>query len=190
MMATKLDAQQIAQEQHDEVNKAQRVNVVATGANGLATEATLSDIKTDTEAIETATESIDAKTPALSSGRVPVEVQSQVITELQDIEAAIATSNTNLSTINGNLVDIKTDTEAIELAVESIDTKTPTLINNAVPIISGLGVPRHDTIEYSSGATTDTYTYKTGGLSGTLVSTVTITYTDNTKATLQSVVRT
>lgn len=53
-----------------------------------------------------------------------------------------------------------------------------------------LGVARHDAIVPTFGATTDTYAYKTGGTGGTTVSTVVITYTDATKAVIQSVVRT
>lgn len=36
-------------------------------------------------------------------------------------------------------------------------------------------------------STTETYTYKTGGSSGTTVGTVTVTYTDSTKADLDNV---
>jgi hypothetical protein len=36
---------------------------------------------------------------------------------------------------------------------------------------------------------TEVYTYKTGGLSGTTVATVTVVYTDSTKEVLTSVVR-
>lgn len=39
-------------------------------------------------------------------------------------------------------------------------------------------------------ATTDVFTFKTGGSSGTTVQTVTIVYTDSTKASLVSVTRT
>lgn len=39
-------------------------------------------------------------------------------------------------------------------------------------------------------ATVETYEYYTGGLAGTLVATITVTYTDATKELIQSVVRT
>lgn len=39
-------------------------------------------------------------------------------------------------------------------------------------------------------ATTEVYSYYTGGLAGTLVATVTVTYTDSTKEVLVSAVRT
>lgn len=49
----------------------------------------------------------------------------------------------------------------------------------------------YDSIVYTAtSAAVDTYTYKTGGASGTTTATVTVTYTDATHATLVSVVRT
>jgi len=49
----------------------------------------------------------------------------------------------------------------------------------------------YDAITYDEPDTvTEEYTYKTGGASGTTVATVTITYTDDTKETLVSIVRT
>jgi hypothetical protein len=41
-----------------------------------------------------------------------------------------------------------------------------------------------------SGGTADVYTYKTGGSGGTTVATITVNWTDATKAVLVSVVRT
>jgi len=41
-----------------------------------------------------------------------------------------------------------------------------------------------------SGASTDVYTYKTGGSGGITVATVTITWTDSTKSVLSTVART
>lgn len=41
-----------------------------------------------------------------------------------------------------------------------------------------------------SGATTDVYTYKTGGSGGTTVATVTVTWTNSTKTVLSTVART
>jgi hypothetical protein len=48
----------------------------------------------------------------------------------------------------------------------------------------------YDYIAYTSGATNDVYVYKTGGSGGTTVKTVTITYTDASKAVLSSVAAT
>lgn len=48
----------------------------------------------------------------------------------------------------------------------------------------------YDYMSYSNtSSTVDTYTYKTGGVSGTTVATITITYTDNTKSTISNVAR-
>jgi hypothetical protein len=49
----------------------------------------------------------------------------------------------------------------------------------------------YDSIVYTNtNATTDTYTYKAGGTSGTTTATVTIVYTDSTKSQVSTVVRT
>jgi hypothetical protein len=59
------------------------------------------------------------------------------------------------------------------------------------PQTGGLVGVAYDAVQYTNTSTTvDTYTYYTGGLTGTLVATVTITYTDSTKVTPQSIVRT
>lgn len=41
-----------------------------------------------------------------------------------------------------------------------------------------------------AGATSDVYTYKTGGSGGTTVATITVSWTDSTKTVLASVTRT
>lgn len=44
----------------------------------------------------------------------------------------------------------------------------------------------YDYGSYTSGATTDTYVFKTGGSGGTTVATLTITYTDSTKVQIST----
>jgi len=61
------------------------------------------------------------------------------------------------------------------------------LLTNA---INGLGLPKYDAVSLAQTTLTDIYTFYTGGLSGTLVATITLTYTDATKATIANVVRT
>lgn len=56
--------------------------------------------------------------------------------------------------------------------------------------IPGLAIPIFDATALTQASTTDTWTFRTGGLAGTLVATVTITYTDSTKATISNVVKT
>lgn len=54
----------------------------------------------------------------------------------------------------------------------------------------GLGLPEFDYCSQVQAATTDTWTFKTGGVAGTTVATVTITYTGTDKGTISSVART
>jgi hypothetical protein len=56
--------------------------------------------------------------------------------------------------------------------------------------IAGFNIPVHDYIGagYPNG-TTETYTYKTGGSGGTTVGTITVVYTDATKANISSVTK-
>ena len=55
---------------------------------------------------------------------------------------------------------------------------------------SGMSLPAYDYMGVSQTDTTDIYTYKTGGSGGTTVATMTITYIDSTKVTIQSISKT
>lgn len=60
----------------------------------------------------------------------------------------------------------------------------------SVSDISGLNLPDYDYIGATyPTASQEVYTYKTGGVSGTTVGTITINYTDSTKNVLSSVVK-
>lgn len=48
----------------------------------------------------------------------------------------------------------------------------------------------YDAIVVTTGSTTDTYVYKTGGTSGTTVATVVVTFTTSAKDILSTIVRT
>jgi len=61
--------------------------------------------------------------------------------------------------------------------------------SNPMPVTSGISLPAWDYMSLSSGATTDTYTFKTGGAGGSTVATVALEYTDATKATLSTVTK-
>lgn len=52
------------------------------------------------------------------------------------------------------------------------------------------GLPAHDFIGVTPGTTSDVYAYKSGGSGGTLVATLTITFSDSTKSIIQSIART
>jgi hypothetical protein len=53
--------------------------------------------------------------------------------------------------------------------------------------IAGLLPTAYDYITYTSGSTTDTYVFKTGGSGGSTVKTITITFVDSTKKVLSTV---
>lgn len=61
---------------------------------------------------------------------------------------------------------------------------------SVISMTNGIGVPDHDYIGVAYAATTDTYTFKTGGSGGSTVATVVVTYTDSTKEFIDSVART
>ncbi len=74
-----------------------------------------------------------------------------------------------------------------------VDPTTKRLYTTATvssSVLPGFNIPAYDYISASSTATTDTYVYKNGGAAGSTVNTITVTYTDSTKATLQSVAKT
>lgn len=65
--------------------------------------------------------------------------------------------------------------------------------NNALrvnAIAGGISIPNYDFAQLTQDPTHDVWTFKTGGAAGTLVATVTITYTDATKVTISTVART
>ena len=62
---------------------------------------------------------------------------------------------------------------------------------NPVPVSSGFTLPKYDydAVTYPL-STREVYTFKTGGSGGTTVATITINYTDATKASLLNVAKT
>lgn len=119
---------------------------------------------------------------------------------------AVQSGTWNINNISGT-ISLPTGA-ATETTLSSINTKLPSqgqaAMAASVPVViasnqSNIGVLTknslvgvvYDAIGVNvSGGTTDVYTYYTGGLAGTLVRTVTLTYTDSSKSTLQSVVGT
>ena len=63
-------------------------------------------------------------------------------------------------------------------------------INTNIAATVGLGLPIFDYAAQSQSTTQDVWTFKTGGSGGTLVATVTINYTDSTKAVITNVAKT
>lgn len=60
---------------------------------------------------------------------------------------------------------------------------------NPVFTTSGLGVIGYDYVALTQASTTDTYVFKVGGSGGSTIATLTITYTDSTKAILDNVAK-
>ena len=56
--------------------------------------------------------------------------------------------------------------------------------------MTGLEIPAYDYVSVAYADTTDTYTFKSGGVGGDTVATVTITYTDDTKVDISTVAKT
>jgi hypothetical protein len=62
--------------------------------------------------------------------------------------------------------------------------------NGSVKTITGISIPEYDYVSAAyPNATTEVYTYKSGGSSGTTVATLTVIYTDSSKDNLSSVER-
>lgn len=57
-----------------------------------------------------------------------------------------------------------------------------------IPVMDGFSIPAYDyfSMALSVGDTTETYIFKTGGVGGTVVATITIVYTDNTREIIVS----
>lgn len=59
--------------------------------------------------------------------------------------------------------------------------------DTATRVVKGIKIPVYDYASLAQASTTDTWTFKLGGASGTVVGTLLITYTDSTKATISTV---
>jgi hypothetical protein len=81
-------------------------------------------------------------------------------------------------TIIGHIDGLETDLAAVKTATARIPGD----------LLSGISFDYY-TVD-RSGATTNVWTYKTGGSGGTLVATITVTYTDATKTLIASAAKT
>ena len=79
------------------------------------------------------------------------------------------------------LIDGYDGTNIHDLAVDT---------NGVLKIASGFNIPINDYISLTQATLTDTWVFKTGGVGGTTVATITITYTDSGKGTISTVART
>jgi hypothetical protein len=82
-----------------------------------------------------------------------------------------------VSTLDSSPVNIFADPVTQRLYV---DTK----------ISSGFGLPAYDYVSQTQDTLTDTWVFKTGGVGGTTVATITITYTGTDKLVISNVAKT
>jgi hypothetical protein len=143
---------------------------------GVATEITLLTVKDDTVTLVTSAGTIVTNTGniATSVGSINTNVASLVLVDFAT-SAKQDTGNASLTTIAGKDFATQTTLNALKTSVET------RLGGSLVPAV-------FDTILPAFNPTTDVYVYKTGGTGGTTVKTITITYTDATKAVIQSIV--
>lgn len=90
--------------------------------------------------------------------------------------------------VNGDSVD-NNETQNIGTTPTYRNAKRVILFDTNGNATTGGGLPAWDYMSLTSGATTDTYVFKTGGSGGTTVQTIVITYTDATKATISTVTK-
>jgi hypothetical protein len=100
---------------------------------------------------------------------------------VETLQAFIENGNPALPVIlavkgeDGTLRIVKTDNSTGALPVVNVNTLVPSAF---------------DHITYTSGVLTDTYAYRTGGGGGTLVKTITITYTTAAKSVISTIAAT
>lgn len=89
--------------------------------------------------------------------------------------------------IQNQSFDKKYNVLAVELLAENAagDALMRLKANSAGNLVSGLDYDYVDIQQTNS--TTETYVYKSGGVNGTIMKTIVVTYTDSTKADLDSI---
>jgi len=99
-------------------------------------------------------------------------------------EATLSDIDTAVGNIETDTGDISTDTGNIATDIGDIET----ILSDR---LTGSFVPKKfDYVGYTDGGATETWVYKTGGSGGTTQKTVTVSYTDATKAVLVSIAAT
>lgn len=137
--------------------------------------------------------SIDTKTPALgqalAAGSTPVVLTAAQVSTLTPQTNALTDTQLRASAVPVSVADVATET-----TLAAINTKTPSLVSGASPVYafgSINGPVQYDYIAFTFPTSTqDVITYRSGGVAGTVVQTITVNYTDSTKGTLANVART
>lgn len=126
---------------------------------GLATEATLLTIDGHVDGLETLVTATNTKLQDI------ITINGVIDGHVDGLETLVTATNAKLDTLN-----------AKDFATETTLAKT-----RKWPYTN------FDAQVLTQGALTDTWQYKTGGSSGTVVGTILITYTDTTKGTIASI---
>lgn len=120
-----------------------------------------------------------------SSGGATEVTADAILTEAEGINASLNDIEAVIEVVNHGAA-----TTAQRVAAQMGIGGAAVSDSNLVPTKAGLALPIHDAFSFTPAATTDTLTYYVGGLAGTQVGTMVITYTNSTKEVVQSVVRT
>lgn len=175
-----------------------QTDTLESNTTGLATQATLATRLSESDfdsKVGSLTETAPASDTASSGLNGRLQRIAQRITSLIALipAALTAAGNFKVSLQESNTSQAVTGTfwQATQpVSAASLPLPTGATTETTLAKIPGMAIPIHDYISLAVAATTDTYTFKTGGSGGTTVATVTITYTDSTKATLSSVAKT
>ena len=103
----------------------------------------------------------------------------------------MANAKRDQNRVTNLLVKSNTSDELIELLADSVTSRL--LVNATISgsiQIAGLLPESWDYVSLAQNSTQDIWTFYTGGSGWTLVATITMTYTDGTKATISTVART
>ena len=164
-------------------------------ASGSAQESTQLQVLAAVDGVETLIGTTNTKLDTLHADSILVQGY------VDGIETLVTSSNTKLDTLHADNVIIEgyvdgietligttnTNTADIKTAVDSTNTK----LDTALTRLGGSFVNvAYDAMTYTSGATSDTYAFKTGGIAGTTVKTLVINYSDATKGTITNVAAT
>lgn len=109
--------------------------------------------------------------------------QDEIITAIQNVKIDTGDIELNTDNLETNQLSGDQKTQVVNSGGSNVDFATETTLNK----LTGFSIAPYNEIDYTSGTTTDTYTYK---LTGTTVATITVTWSDSTKETLVSIIKT
>lgn len=164
------------------------------------------DYKPDFKAVTKAISSIDVK-PIVNIPEDKPDDYTPILDELDKVVKAVQEIQPTIIP-ETDLTPLVMATQAVQESINNLRFPVPNYVlpfkdsnGKAIQVslntdgtlptsTSGLVTSSYDYLALTQASTTDTYTYYSGGVAGTLVATVTITYTDSTKTTIANVART